>query len=459
MRFFEILPVIVTLVVLFAPYKRGSTIGRILAAVLAITLLLHYVIEGSRWQMLPAYLVAWPAVVYAATDFSLQNRLLSRMGRGVGASMLLIGLSLAALFPIVNAGELAGEYAIGTVVYHVIDGSREEIYSAEPGDKRNLMLQVWYPATVADEPVYPYIPDIDVGGPALAGLFGLPSFLLNHTRLIETRSHVSAPPVAEGTPFPLLLFSHGLSGVRGQNLQQVEMLVSQGYVVAAVDHTYAAGYTVFTGNQVVPYDPGVIQFDTPIENATAQQLVSVWAADMSFVVDYLTQITGQPDQLLYNVVNFDQIGAFGQSTGGGASYEFCFRDPRCDAALGLDPWVIPTSDEAVSSGLVKPTMAIRAPASLSPENWLRLDTLQSNSSSEDYHLVVADTQHYDFTDFKRLSPALSWVSLTGGIDGLRIRDIMDSYSLAFFDYHVRGWAGALLFADSAEFPEVTLTRP
>ena len=39
-----------------------------------------------------------------------------------------------------------------------------------------------------------------------------------------------------------------------------------------------------------------------------------------------------------------RIGVYGNETGGGAAVEVCLEDERCDAVLGLDPWVEPIPD-------------------------------------------------------------------------------------------------------------------
>src|SRR5215211_6751393 len=42
--------------------------------------------------------------------------------------------------------EPTGPYAVGRVSYHWIDRSREETFTEEEGDERELMAFVWYPA-------------------------------------------------------------------------------------------------------------------------------------------------------------------------------------------------------------------------------------------------------------------------------------------------------------------------
>ncbi len=456
MRLFETLFVLATLIFLFLPHQRLARGTFITVAILLLLAILHVAIEGARWQLIPAYFVAVIWLLYVVTKVEIPAWL--GWGGAIGGLLLcVIAFALGTLFPIIELKPLTGEYAVGTANYLVVDEERPEIYSDDPNDVRRLNMQIWYPAELNGEPRAPYIPNLEVGGSALANVFNFPSFLLNHTRLIKTRSYVE-PTVAQGAPFPILFFSHGLSGIRTQNMQQVEALVSHGYIVVATDHVYAAAYTVYPGGEAVTYDrQRVIRWDTPNEIPDAQRLVSEWSADLSTLLREIETFNADSSHRLYGAFNFSQIGVFGHSTGGGTSFEFCYREARCSAAFGLDPWVVPTSDEAIQTGLSNPIAIMRAPVELSELNRSRRETLWANSGNA-IEIEVAQTEHFDFTDFKRLSPLLESVGLVGSIDANEIDEMMTTYLLDFFNYHLRGWEGVLLFADSAEFPEATVRR-
>lgn len=454
MRPIELVLIIATLVALFVPYKRSATFGRITALVLAALLLAHLLNEAARWQMLPVYVVASIWIAVAALGLQLPTWV-SRLGIVAGLFSVLIGFGLARLLPINAPPDITGSFAVGTATYHLVQQDRAEIFSEDPNDVRQLMLQVWYPAEQSEQPKAAYMPDIAIGAPSLARIFGLPSFILNHVRLIEPNAQ-QMPPIAQSEGgFPILLFSHGRSGTRIQNTQQVEELVSHGYVVAAVDHAFGAGYTVYPDGRNIPYNQAIFGDDSPEQ---AGRVVTEWVKDFQFVLDTLAIYNESAGHPLVNSLNLSQIGAFGHSTGGGAAFEFCYRDERCGAALGLDPWLTPTSDEAINTGLSRPIMSLLQENGLGDLTDARLNTMFENTQSQGYFIQVDGTRHYDFTDFKHLSPALTYVGLTGDIEATQIRDIMNAYTRAFFDFHLRGWQGALLFADSAEFPEVTLTR-
>ena len=455
MRPFEFTLIVGSLIALFVPYKRAVGFGRFLALLLVAVLIAHIVQESARWQMLPVYLVAlgWIALVLFSIGLP---KWIGRFGIVIGIFFALTSLILAALLPVPPPPPITGPYAIGTATYHLVQTGRPEIFSADPNDSRELMMQVWYPAEVSDQPIANYLPNSGVGSRENSKMFALPPFLLNHLRLIKPNARVEPLLAPSDSPFPLLIFSHGRSGTRIQNTQQVEELVSNGYIVAAVDHAYGAGYTVYPDGRTILYDRSIFGDDSPQQ---AGLVVDEWVKDFQFMLDKLNEFTQDQQHLLANSINFSQIGVFGHSTGGGAAYEFCYRDQRCGAVLGYDPWLIPTSDQTIDNGLNKPLMVIKQNQPLGPVSDARLERMIDNSTAEKYIIRVADTRHFDFTDFKHLSPKLNWFGLTGTIEAKKVRQIMNSYSLAFFDYHLRGWQGALLFADSAEFPEVNFEKP
>ncbi len=456
MRPLEIALILATIIALFLPYRRLGSFGRIAALALAALLLAHIVVESARWQMLPAYIVASIWIVLALASLQLPTWI-GRIGIAGGLALSLVSFGLGSLLPILQPPLTTGDFKVGTVTYHFVQHGRPEIFSEDPNDPRQVMVQLWYPADENEQPQASYIPNISVGGPALANVFNLPSFLLSHVNLIRPNATVEPPLAEQEAPggYPLILFSHGRSGTRIQNTQQVEELASHGYIVASIDHAYGAGYTVFPDGRNILYDRSIFGDDSPDQ---AGVVVTEWVKDFQFAIDTLAMFSQTEDHLLANGINFSQIGAFGHSTGGGAAYEFCYRDERCGAALGLDPWLVPTSTEAVETGISKPIMSMQQEAGLGEVTDARLNRLFEQSTNDKYFLTIANTRHYDFTDFKHLSPALNWVGLTGSIEGDQVRGIMNDYTRAFFDFHLRGWQGVLLFADSAEYPEVTFER-
>ena len=58
------------------------------------------------------------------------------------------------------------------------------------------------------------------------------------------------------------------------------------------------------------------------------------------------------------------------------------------------------------------------------------------------------------------TPLASWLNLAGPINGQRAHDIINAYSLAFFDRHLLGRRAALLDGPAERYPEVLFeSRP
>ena len=187
---------------------------------------------------------------------------------------------------------------------------------------REIMVQIWYPAAPTEKNQrVPMIPNIKEVGPALAEWFGLPSFTLDHLAFAYGNAYLYAPVAPSDENFPLLVFSHGWSGFKEQNIYQVEELVSHGYVVVGINHTYGAIMTVFPDGRAMPLNPDALPEGVSEEeyNLAANRLVRQWAGDISFVLDELAHLErageGWP---LSGRIDPRHIGVFGHSTGGGA---------------------------------------------------------------------------------------------------------------------------------------------
>jgi predicted dienelactone hydrolase len=149
-----------------------------------------------------------------------------------------------------------GRYAIGTVTCHWVDVSRAALFSADPDARRELMVQIWYPAE--ETPASPhvrYLPDSDAVGAALARFLGVPSVALAPLDDVVTNAVASAPVADDEPLYPVLIMLVGIKGsYRQLQTFQVEELVSHGYVVAALDQPTSVAMVVFPDGREVPYD-------------------------------------------------------------------------------------------------------------------------------------------------------------------------------------------------------------
>lgn len=464
MRILEILLLITllpSLIGLLLPNRPRPLL--LLPIVTLLLTLLHLFIEGYRWQMWPAYLL-----VVLLAGLSLREWLRpstpapTRRGRTLrliavlfGLLWLVIAAALPVLLPVPRMPIPTGRYPIATTTYYFQDTNRDETYTDDPADKRELMVQLWYPATALGNEPAPYIGQLDIAGPAIATRLDLPSFLLNHLNLVKTHAYPEVQPADDGAPFPLLIFSHGLRGFRGQNSVLMEELASQGYVVASIDHTYGNVFTVFPDGRVVFYSPSALPEGEDTTSA-GRRLVGVWAEDVSFVLDQLAAMNEDSNNRLAGRLDLTRVGLLGHSTGGGTAVEACGRDNRCTAGAALDGWLEPVSDEVAAIGLTQPFLFINTADWLGSNNTESGIAFFEGAGSQSYRVTIPGTAHFDFSDIPLLSPLTPAMGLTGSLDGERTVQIINDTILAFFNQQFKGESSPLLAGDTAGYPELQI---
>lgn len=312
--------------------------------------------------------------------------------------------------------ELTGDYAVGRADYDLIDASREEIFTAEAGDQRELLVTVYYPADVPDgaEPAA-YASD------TLAQALGVFDVLPQ----IHPHAYTDVPVSESEEAYPVLLFSPGMGSITITYSSLLEELASQGYIVAALWHPYSTGVTVFPDGRVVgAAAEGIPNFESPeARDESAQRIGEVWVGDFIFTLDQL-EILNSDDELLAGRLDLTRIGALGHSFGGASSVQAAYQDERIDAALNMDgtmfgevvengsrvPFVmlqgeltmaIPTEEELAAVGMT----AEEFEAALA-DYQNSVDSIVNNSENATTY-IVAGAQHSTFnTDFLFLQPLL-----------------------------------------------------
>lgn len=416
-------------------------------------------LEGFRWQMIPLYLVAVSLAVgdvfYLERGFEGSNRI----ARGLLGA---IGLAFASVLPVVlpvpEMPTPGGPEAIGTFTVQLVDADREEIYDDSPVGTRELRAQVWYPADPADDTTpLPWSEDWEVVAPAIARAMGLPSWFWNHTRF--TRSHATpSPPVAAGT-YPVVIYSHGWSGVRTNSLNQIEHLVSSGYIVIAADHPYAAAATVLEDGEVIYQNPDALPDPEEVEDEeyreAATQLVDTFAADLVAILDALDQGESGPFDRVVGNADLNRIGIYGHTTGGGAAIEVCLEDDRCGAVLAMDPWVTPLTAEDLQLTMTKPALYMRSEEWLGSEDDALVSGIAARGEAITYRVGIEGAATNDFVMVPLLTPLADQLGWKGSIPAGRVMTIVDNYLLGFFDVFLLGTGPAQL--DSVDFEEVEVS--
>ncbi len=493
MRPFETLVLLANLLTFFAlalPLPRSLCLLKPLAAIALLVAVAQVLTEGWRWQMVPAYVLtglfflAWLLRSIApaawATGWKWTSQLACGIMIGFGMLGLAASIALPIVFPVFRFPLPGGPYGIGTVTHHWVDAHRPEIFGTAPRSRRGLIVQLWYPAR--ERPSAPrsaYMPDADAVTAAFARLHHKPQFMFGHFKYITTNAVSSAPVALDQPRYPVLLFLEGATGFRQMNMFQVENLVSHGYIVAAIDQPGAAANVVFPdGHEVAGLtldQMGLIrQSYMPAEKPPTlsgqtfeQGIIPYLAQDVVFTLDRLTALNqSDPAGILAGRMDLRHVGGFGISLGGIVLGEACRLEPRLRACLAIDA---PMPTDVVKAGLRQPTMWITRDAATMrlerqraggwPEAEIEahqatMRAVYQSLPGSGYFVQVPGMFHSNFTDIPNWSPLASWLGLAGPINGQWAHDIVNAYSLAFFDLHLRNLPAPLLDGPAEQYPDV-----
>jgi dienelactone hydrolase len=228
-----------------------------------------------------------------------------------------------------------GPFPVGTVLYDWTDDSREEQWSGAPDKRRELVVQVWYPADpIRGHQAEPYVPDFDRLQKSLNQYWpGMPNF--------KTRAVLGVSLSLAQERYPVLIFSHGMNSARFLYTALLEELASHGYIVAAIDHTYWGPGVAFSSGRIVPYEDGMDARDKLTADEYDQMMwagVSVMVADEVFVENRIAQLDSDPavSNLLRNRLDLSRVGVVGHSMGGQAATRACLEYAVFKACACLD---------------------------------------------------------------------------------------------------------------------------
>ncbi len=470
------------------PLPRAPRWTRHLAPIPLLAAGTQVLVEGPRWQMIPAYglsgvfFLIWlmQNIERAGRPGGRRiNRVAARVLVAAGVLALVVSVVLPAILPVVRFPHPAGPSPIGTATYHWVDAARSETFTTDPNDRRELMVQIWYPGKAdPSSRRASYIPDAGVVTRALARFLKLPEFIFGHLKYVTTHAIPAARVADRERRYPVLIFREGLGGYRQMNTFQVEELVSHGYVVAAIDQPYAAAMVVFPDGRRAAHDSrldppyryaGYDPRRDPTHTAFMDARIPDLAQDVVFTLDQLASLNqADPNGILTGRLDLQRSGLFGHSLGGIVGAEACRMEPRLRACL-LEDAFMPA--DVVRAGLQQATMWITRNADTMrlerrrsggwPEPSIRehLATMRAVYQSlpgDGYYVQVSGMFHIDMTDAPLLSPLGRLLGFTGPIGGVRAHHIINAYSLAFFDRHLKGERGALLDGPAEQYPEVLL---
>lgn len=498
MRLFELLLLLsnIGLFALTVLLKKGRRRIPVFVAsgIATLLLLIHWAVEGYRVQLLFPYCITIIFLAISGYGYIKKNgpRKIPRLL--LGSAYTAIGIMLVATagllyaFPVFKLPEPTGEYKVGTQTFHFVDINREEIFDEAGNGKRELMVQVWYPAQAGIGKYAPFVPDPQILR-YMAGEYGLPEFTFQHLKHITSHAYSGAEISSAQTAYPLILANPGNGSSRFLHTSQAENLASHGYIVAVIDHTYNTFATKFPDGRITTSTTNGLfspNDDYQTSRAARDKLGKVLTDDVAFVLDQLELIqSGQIPSFLKGRLELGHVGVFGHSIGGATAYDASY-DPRITVGIDLDGGLYRMRDR---EGLQKPFLFINSEGYFeqlnrvmdnrvytdaelhqmgSTREWedqvtedkrLELKRMRETVDNGGQVLYIEQTAHMNFTDAQFISPMFKMLGITGKMAPERANSVINAYMLDFFDRYLKNQGGILMKGPDSRFPEVKFVTP
>lgn len=372
---------------LFAPgWRPGLRVaGLVLGLLLAAG---QWMLCGFTWQSVPAWLLlALSGLPPVRTGVVL--RWIGRLGL-VGLAAASLGVWILPAVPSLPPPD--GRYGVGTEVYRWTDASRDEPHTADPADRRSVIVQAWYPTNGRDGGVR--LPYIDGIGRMPAQVSVMPGFMLGRYGQINTHAMAAAPLAAGERPWPVVIFSPGYGAPRAVYTGLATRLASRGFVVFVLDHPYEAAVTQLPDGRVV----GLREVFPPDRRQYMPQLQALRTADIRFVIDQLARPGVLSARLRGGRIEAAKVAVIGHSFGGAASAMAMSEDTRVVAAANIDG--TPYGD-LPDRRLTRPFLLLQSDRAETHHGKLFVDgngRLLARMTAPGFHYEISRANHYSFTD-------------------------------------------------------------
>lgn len=316
--------------------QRGRRWLLLAPLTLAALAVLQIAVEGVYWQFLPGYLL-----IAATALLSLLRRRASEqpgritkiLGRAGLVALVLAALGpWALLLPVPRLTKPDGPYGVGTQVFRWIDESRSEEATGDPADRRNVIVQAWYPIAPGTKGKHSVYIDGLRDLPDQVTLF--PSFILSTHGAVDTHGVLDAPISEEKPRWPVVVFLTGNGAPRAFYTSLVSGLASKGYVVLAVDHPYDAAVAELADGRIVSTVDKFLDNDPDMSRFMRGRL-DLRVEDVRFALDQLSRPEAIGSKLSGHL-DLDHIAAIGHSLGGAAAALAMDSDDRIKAAANID---------------------------------------------------------------------------------------------------------------------------
>lgn len=400
-------------------HKKGKMLTRLSLAGLLILGLLSGVLEGTVRYLCLIVLLVLQAALTAVNLY-----LLHRAGkpltiprqclRTAGALLLsFFALIPALLFPQYRQPQVTGSHAVATEEFTWTDEARIETY-ADTEKNRSVTVKMWYPQE-------------------------------------------------EGT-FPLIVFSHGATGMIDSNFSTCQELASNGYVVASIGHPYQAMMVRDTAGNVTLIDPEFLNDvmndspDTPEHRqrlfASTQEWIKIRSGDINFVLDTILAKKAAGTSVACSRVNGAKIGLFGHSLGGAAVVNVGRQRTDISAVIDLEGTML-GEYTGCENGVYSfqeapypiPLLDVNSRAVYDEAKMLTQDYVNfyvGEHASDFREVIFDDAAHLNFTDLPLVSPFLAKLLGVGTVDARTCIEQMNEMVRNYFDHYLKDAAEPVL---------------
>ena len=380
-----------------------------------------------------------------------------------------------------------GRFPVGTTSWRLTDGARQELFA--PGEFRQVEVIAWYPAVRGAGAPAPYLRESVAEVRPFAKLFGDES-AFDKVESVATHAELDAMPARTPAKLPVLVFSHGYTGMPSSYTALMEDLASHGYAVLSVVHPYEAGAATLADGRIVSMNSADGKFRQGIQDVLAewgpedQTMTAVtaatapaeqvrlmrgyldtlkqtgvmlrrWVDDTRFVVDRLADVPAKSvASALVARLDAGRLGAFGHSMGGVTAAQFCVEDPRCRAGLNLDG--IPQYGPMIDTPMAKPFLMVYSER---PGRAGASDPIYRRSAKPYYRVDMKGTGHLEFSDMPFWAGPLRERKALGPLAPPRAAALTALIVRQYFDQELLGTRSTLLAGTSvpSELTVRTLT--